>query len=178
MVAGFLSDGFMAGDPAVLIATPAHQTQIIAELTRRQIDADQLRRAGELVLLDAEETLGVCMIDGSPDAELFSDYVGSVLGQIGRSRPRTTVRAYGEMVDVLWKSGETEAAVKLEMLWNALAGRHSFSLLCGYAMGQFYKEPEAYRRVCEQHSEVIGGVGPSTLGHPGDGIPISAPAQS
>lgn len=177
MVAGFLEDGFAAGDPAVLIATPAHQQEIIAELTRRQVDVDQLRRAGELVLLDAEETLGVCMINGTPDAELFAIYVGTVLRQIGMVRPRTTVRAYGEMVDVLWKCGETEAAVKLEILWNALTQQHRFSLLCGYAMGQFYKQPEAYRRVCEQHSEVIAGAGPSSFEHPGDGIPIGAPPQ-
>jgi hypothetical protein len=43
--------------------------------------------------------------------------------------------------------------VKLEILWNAIASRYRFSLLCGYAMGHFYKEPEAYARVCAEHSE-------------------------
>ena len=155
MVADFLCAGFTAGEPAIVVATPAHQQQIIGELTARQIDVDQVRRAGELVLLDAEETLGACMIDGAPDGELFASYIGTVLKQLGRIRPRVAVRAYGEMVDVLWKSGQTEAAVKLEVLWNALALQYNFSLLCGYAMGQFYKEPESYRRVCELHSDVL-----------------------
>ena len=47
--------------------------------------------------------------------------------------------AYGEMVDVLWKAGQDVAAIRLEMLWNKLAAMHDFALLCGYAMGNFYK---------------------------------------
>ena len=172
MVADFLGDGFAAGEPAVVIATPAHEQQIMEELTRRRIEVDQVRRAGELVVLDAEETLGACMINGTPDGELFSRYLGTVLRQVGRIRPRITIRAYGEMVDVLWKAGQTEAAVKLEVLWNALALQHNFSLLCGYAMGQFYKEPECYRRVCDQHSEVIRDMSAANPHRTG------APAQS
>jgi hypothetical protein len=94
------------------------------------------------------------MVDGSPDPDLFASYIGTVLTQLGKIKPAATVRAYGEMVDVLWRAGQTEAAVKLEILWNALASRYRFSLLCGYAMGHFYKEPDAYARVCAQHSDV------------------------
>lgn len=156
MVATFLAEGLAAGDPAIVVATPPHEEQIVAELRRRLIDVQYAQRAGDLVFLDADETLGVCMIDGTPDPELFTSYMGTVLSQLGRINPGATVRAYGEMVDVLWKAGQTEAAVKLEMLWNALASRYNFSLLCGYAMGHFYKEPEAYARVCAEHSAVLG----------------------
>ena len=41
------------------------------------------------------------------------------------------------MVDLLWKQGKTEAAIRLEVLWNNLADSHVFSLLCGYAIGNF-----------------------------------------
>jgi hypothetical protein len=44
------------------------------------------------------------------------------------------------MVDVLWRRGQTVAAVRLETLWNQLAQTHAFSLLCGYSMGNFYKD--------------------------------------
>ena len=43
------------------------------------------------------------------------------------------------MVNVLWKDGMTGAAIKLEMLWNRLANTHDSSLLCGYAMCNFYR---------------------------------------
>ena len=67
------------------------------------------------------------------------------------------VRAYGEMVDVLWKDGQTLAALRLEELWNDLADRHSFSLLCGYTMGHFYKEAHGddFHEICRRHREVI-----------------------
>jgi len=110
---------------------------------------------GELVLLDSEDTLGACMVGGSPDAGLFHSYMSTVLHQVAKGRPRTSIRAYGEMVDLLWKTGQAEAAIKLEILWNALATRFAFSLLCGYSMGQFYKQPDLYRRVCEQHTAVF-----------------------
>lgn len=149
------------GDPAVVVVSPAHREQIVEELGRQHVDVRSAQRSGALVFLDASETLGVCMVNGTPDAELFSGYMGTVLSQLGRIKPRATVRAYGEMVDVLWKAGQTEAAVKLEMLWNALASKYHFSLLCGYAMGHFYKEPEAYARVCAQHSEILPSDGTS-----------------
>ncbi len=34
------------------------------------------------------------------------------------------VRAYGEMVDLLWKDGNVDGAVQLEALWNEL-GTHA-----------------------------------------------------
>ena len=158
-VATFLGQGLVVGDPAVVLVTPSHREQIVAELGRQHVDVRSVERSGALVFLDASDTLGVCMVNGTPDAELFSAYMGMVLSQLGRIKPRATIRAYGEMVDVLWKAGETEAAVRLEVLWNALAATYRFSLLCGYAMGHFYKEPEAFARVCAQHSDVLSSDG-------------------
>ena len=81
-----------------------------------------------------------------------------LLEKAARGRPHCTVRAYGEMVDVLWKDGATAAAIRLEMLWNELAGRHSLSLLCGYAMGNFYKEA-AVEDICSHHTHVMSETG-------------------
>ena len=66
--------------------------------------------------------------------------------------------AYGEMVDLLWRGGHTIAAVRLEMLWNQLAMTHDFSLLCGYSMGNFYKDA-GVGDICRQHSHVISAEG-------------------
>jgi DcmR-like sensory protein len=61
------------------------------------------------------------------------------------------VRACGEMVDVLWKRNQTAAATRVEMLWNELAQSHDFSLLCGYSMGNFYKDA-AQDDICRHHT--------------------------
>jgi hypothetical protein len=59
------------------------------------------------------------------------------------------------MVDVLWKRGESNAAIQLEMLWNKLAMQHHFALLCGYAMGSFYKQSTYFEDICRQHTKVF-----------------------
>jgi hypothetical protein len=154
-VASFLTEGFGAGQPAILIATPAHTGAIERLLEDRFIDVPRARRTGDLVVLDAEDTLGTFMISGRPDAELFEFHVGSILEQVLRGRRHAQVRAYGEMVDVLWKQGLADAAVELEILWNKLALKYAFSLLCGYSMGNFFKQAEQFHDVVRQHSHIV-----------------------
>lgn len=154
-VGGFISEGLIAGQPAIILATPAHTAAILVELTRRHIDVQQAKRIGDLVCLDAEETLATFMAGDAPDRGAFRRNVGDVIDQALAGRERTPVRAYGEMVDVLWKKGYPEAAIKLEILWNELAASHAFQLLCGYSIGNFFKQAEYYERVCKEHTEIV-----------------------
>jgi len=157
-VAGFLSQGLVDGHPAILIATAEHTAAILDHLKGRMIDVAKARALGELTVLDAHQTLATFMVDGKPDPARFEVSVGRTIGTLLQSRPdRTLVRAYGEMVDVLWKDGREDAAIQLELLWNSLAGRYGFALLCGYAMGNFFKQTDRFEEVCRQHTHVIPG---------------------
>ena len=151
-VAAFLGEGLAAGQPAIVIATPAHRAAIIEYLCDRMIDCERAIRDGALVLLDADETLETFIVGGQPDADLFEQHVGSVIAKMLAGRGEPVVRAYGEMVDVLWKGGQREAAIQLETYWNKLAHRYNFALLCGYAMGHFYKQSQQFDEVCAQHT--------------------------
>src|ERR1051325_2738685 len=153
-VGTFLSEGLAAGQPAIVIATPAHRTALEQALASHLIDVEAAKRLGDLNMLDADEILSTFMIDQAPVGSLFRRSVGDIIEQTRRGRERTPVRAYGEMVDVLWKQGRTEAAVRLEVLWNNLAETHPFSLLCGYSIGIFYKQPEKFEEVCALHTHV------------------------
>jgi hypothetical protein len=153
-VADFLGEAAPSDQPRLVIATPEHRDALLAELRGRNLDVDDLIAAGDLLLLDAREVLATFMVDGMPDARLFNVHVPQAIERLRRGRKDCTVRAYGEMVDVLWQDGATSAAIRLEMLWNQLAMSHSFSLLCGYALGHFYKDA-GMREVCDQHSHVI-----------------------
>jgi hypothetical protein len=165
-VADFLGEGLAVGHPGLVIATPAHRCGVLSELRSRHFDVDGLQAAGDLLLLDAREVLATFMIDGMPDSTLFNTHVPPAIDRLCRGRRDCTIRAYGEMVDVLWQDGSTAAAIRLEMCWNQLAMTKDFSLLCGYAMGSFYKDA-GLREVCGQHSHVI----------PADG-PLSQPAHA
>src|SRR5688572_13807128 len=155
-VAGFLSQGLIEEHPAVIIATAAHTGAILEQLSGRMIDVDKARGLGELVVLDAHQTLASFMVGDRPDAARFEASIGRVVSDLlkGRSN-RTLVRAYGEMVDVLWKEGREDAAIQLELLWNGLAGRYGFALLCGYAMGNFFKQTDRLEEICRHHTHVV-----------------------
>jgi hypothetical protein len=153
-VADFLSGGFGLGQPALVIATPAHTDGVVEELRARSVDVDALADAGALVLLDARKVLTTFMQDGVPDAERFRANITEAIDRLNSGREECTIRAYGEMVDVLWQDGLTSAAIRLEMLWNQLALSRNFSLLCGYAIRSFYKDA-GMREICAQHSYVI-----------------------
>jgi len=157
-VAGFLSEGLVVHQPAIVIATLAHRAAIEEHLCGRLIDCAKARRIGDLTMLDAEELLGQFMIGDTPDPELFEQNVGIVITQAlaNAGGSGTVVRAYGEMVDVLWKEGRPEAALALEILWNKLIVRHGFALLCGYSMGCFYKQPRHLAAVRSHHTHVVG----------------------
>ena len=62
------------------------------------------------------------------------------------------------MVDVLWQNDQQEAAIRLETLWNQLANTEAFSLLCGYAIGHFYKDAN-FQEVCRHHTHVVSADG-------------------
>jgi hypothetical protein len=83
--------------------------------------------------------LGAFMVDGMPDPTLFRSTVGDMIERLCAGRIPCPMRAYGEMVDLLWQEGNSDGAIKLEILWNQLASPYDFALLCGYVFGHFHK---------------------------------------
>ncbi|HEV2250896.1 MAG TPA: MEDS domain-containing protein [Candidatus Limnocylindria bacterium] len=131
-VGEFLAPGLTAGEAVVVVATPKHADLIEHELIRRGIDLDRARRDGYFVSLDAVQTLTQIMTDGRPDPVLFASVVGGAIERARAQAKAPIVRAFGEMVAVLWARGRPDAALALEDVWNDLLGHHPFSLLCGY----------------------------------------------
>jgi hypothetical protein len=142
-VGAFLAAGFRCGEPAVVIATAARWTVFGAELARRGWDPEMLERKGLLTRAEADQLLDVFMDDELPSADRFEAVVGGVIDESSARFPGRTIRAFGEMVDVLWQRGQEQAAVALEELWNDLARTRSFALLCGYHLDIF--EPAVHR---------------------------------
>ena len=100
-VAAFLGQGFLDGQPAIVVATPKHSAGILSHLEQRMIDVARARRLGDLVVLDAHGTLDGFMDGDTPNRSRFEKSIGSLLTRMTGSRAQgTCVRAYGEMVDV------------------------------------------------------------------------------
>ena len=162
IVAGFLKEGLMLGQPAIVIATPEHSQGIVAELRARDVEVKALQAEGDLVVIDAAELMARFMADGVPDREKFRAAIEPVLDRARRGQRDCVVRGYGEMVDLLWKDGRDIAAIQLEMLWNQLGRTAGFSLMCGYAMGNFYKDA-SIQEVCRQHTHLVSSDGTSRV---------------
>lgn len=153
-VADFLGNGARAGDVLIVIATKSHSDAFRARLEADGCSVGRLLETGQLTFLDARETLATFMRDGQPDPALFEAHVGGLIAKQA-SGSNVRLRAYGEMVDVLWADGQRTAALRLEELWNELQDRHPFTLLCAYSMASFYKEPSAMQSVSATHTHVI-----------------------
>lgn len=158
-VSGFVGSALAAGDATVLIATAAHREGVEQVLRKRGLEIGQAARQGRFIELDAIETLAQFMVDGHPDEDRFRKVIGATLAQAATSvvGERRRIAAFGEMVNILWATGNYEGALRLEQMWNQLAREHSFSLLCAYPIAGFNsaKHTDAFLNICAEHSAVF-----------------------
>lgn len=136
-VGHYLGAGFRRGEPAVLIAARAHSDAFAAELEAHGWCVAELEAEGLLTRRDARQTLDAFMVGETPSAERFEQTVGGAIDEVASRFPAKTIRAFGEMVDLLWREGNEAGAIALEELWNKLAETRRFALLCGYQLDIF-----------------------------------------
>lgn len=153
---GFVAGGIQAGDGVVVIATPPHLASLNERLKARNVNVAAAARDNQYLALDAEETLSKFMVMGWPDEDFFRAVVTDILQRAKGENRR--VRAFGEMVAILWARGNTGATVHLEHLWHRLCKEQSFSLFCAYPKIGFTRDVSAsIKEICEAHSRVIPG---------------------
>jgi superfamily I DNA/RNA helicase len=164
-VGRYVDAGLRAEEPAILVATAAHSQRFEQDLEQRGWDVTELRRARRLTLFDADETLAAFMDDELPSAARFEQVVGGLVDEVAQNFPDRTIRAFGEMVDLLWRRGRESAAIALEELWNELAESRRFALLCGYHLDIFDidVQRDALPPVFHVHSHVRPAAEPSRL---------------
>jgi signal transduction histidine kinase len=167
-VAHFLGVGLAAGEPVCVVATADHRAAFAARLARRGLDVDEARARGQLVWLDAADTLAKFMVGDLPDWTLFASFFGAIIEESQQRDPLACVRTYGEMVDLLWRNGNKQGALALETMWNELAASHPLSLLCAYVMGNFVRssDSESFRDVCRAHAHVVPAEGARRVAEP------------
>ncbi len=157
-VARFIGAGLVANQSAVLIATPSHKAAIFEQLIAMAVEPQKRIDQGELVILDADEVLSRFMVEAMPNTRRFEDTMNTVMdGAAGSGKRR--VRAYGEMVDVLWKNHNEAAATSLEILWNQFIATRECSLLCGYSF-KAVAEGTGFKKICDEHSHVVSADNP------------------
>lgn len=106
--------------------------------------------------LEANEILSKFMVNGWPDENLFNDCISGILS-LARKNDRN-VRAFGEMVAILWEQGNNGATVRLENLWHNLHSMDKFSIYCAYPKSGFTRNySDSISEICKAHSKIIDG---------------------
>jgi len=153
-VAAFLAEGCRQGERLLVVAKPRNWLAIAAALktgTHPLSDGTE----SSLTVVDADASLSQFMRHGLPDSLLFHRSVGALVRKLATAQS-CGFRIYGEMVEVLAAEGNYHAAQRLEELWNELAVRYPFVLLCGYSSAHFANRDahDALRQICATHSQV------------------------
>jgi hypothetical protein len=104
--------------------------------------------------LDAEEMLTKFMGNGWVDDDLFFRSVADILARATKNGRK--LRAFGEMVTIMWSKGYYGAAIRLEHLWHRLCAEYSFQLFCAYPKIGFAENgSEAIAHICAAHSKIL-----------------------
>lgn len=156
VVGDYLVDGLRAGDAVVIVVGPSQRRAFESALVAAGIDLPAALADGALLIVDAADTLGRFMVDGTPDAEVLAEVICTMLDH-GVTDGRH-LRIYGEMVTMLWQAGHVGAALEVERMWNSLANDVPLSLFCAYpsAIAADAETFAAFDDVCGMHSDVIG----------------------
>jgi MEDS: MEthanogen/methylotroph, DcmR Sensory domain len=157
----YLAEGLRRGDGLVVIATPEHTSAIARHLVEEEPGTEEAVRSGRLVYRDAGETLAALLGDDGPDPAKFRAVVGRALGDVRARSTTGQVRAFGEMVSLLWGQGRRADAERLEDLWNGLLAEAACSLYCAYGIDLFHRrdEPAGLHPIVRTHDHVLAGSG-------------------
>ncbi len=154
-LAGFIADGLAKRESAIIIATPQHLSALAHLLSSNGVDLMRPLAEDRYIALDASIALSAFMVDGRPKEEMFASLVGYLIKRASRNGRR--IRAFGEMVALLWAQGNHAATVRLEQLWSEFCRDYGFCLLCSYPKAGFTEDPaRSVAEICAHHTRFLG----------------------
>jgi hypothetical protein len=145
------------GEGIILVPTLTHWNSIRRRLENEGVEVDAARDRGQLTVADADDFLPDFMRDGMPDSPVFLGLAADVISQAGADGRYPRVRWWGEMVGVLWESGNVLASMKLEDLFDQLGREADIAIFCSFLMDNFDGDVHAHilPRLGSNHSSLI-----------------------
>ena len=142
------------GECTIVIATAPHLKSLEERLDRARVDVAQAMAEGRYIAINAETALNKFIVKQWPDDQLFAEFVTELIMRAKQNGRR--VRAFGEMVALLWARGDIAATIRLERLWHEICKSQNFSLLCAYPKtGCTVEAMESIAEICAAHTRVI-----------------------
>jgi len=148
----YVADGLLSGESVIIIATGAHLKLLNSKLKKRGLDPDHLAITEKYFPIDVHETLSRFIVNGWPNDILFVEHLGAILT---KARKNSRVRAFGEMVALMWEKGNRGATLHLENLWRQFSKAESFCMICAYPKSGFTQDAvTSLHHISQTHSKV------------------------
>ena len=156
--ARFIAVALKSGDAVVAVITESHRDGLVSRLKAQGLDVDAATQQGTYIQLDVAKTLSTFMVNDMPDAARFFEVVGGLIAAAakGATGQHPRVVACGECSPLLWAKGKSDAAIRLEQLWDEVSKTFGVDILCGYALSSFHGEEDehVFQSICAEHSAV------------------------
>jgi hypothetical protein len=156
--ASFIEAALKAGNAVIVVATESHRKSLLPRLQARGVDVATAIGEGRYISLDVAETLSIIMVNDLPDPVRFFKAIGDLIAAAVKAAkgkiPR--VSGCGECAPTLCAQGKTDAAIRLEHLWDEIAKTYDVDILCGYILETLDHPAKSriYERICAEHSTV------------------------
>ena len=156
-VCRYIGAGLANGDRIILFPTLPHWNAFRQRLEHEGVNVEAARERGQLTVVDANELLPRFMRDAMPDPQVFNAVIGDVFRQACAGGSYQKLRAWGELVDVLWERGDVAASMNLEDLFDQLNKKIGIAMFCSYLMDNFNGDVHAHMlpRLGTNHSHLI-----------------------
>ncbi len=156
--AQFIAAALKSGRAAIAVIIESHQSSLVSRLKAQGLDVDAATQQGAYIQLDVAETLSTFMVNGMPDSTRFFEVVGGLIEAAAKAaRPEHCgVVVCGECSPTLWAEGKTDAAIRVEQLFDQIGKAFGLDILCGYALSSFHGEEDehVFQSICAEHSAV------------------------
>ena len=156
--ASFITSGLRAGNAVVVLATEAHRHGLIQKLRTQGFDLDAIMKCRSYISINAQEALASFMVDDQPDPKKFENTVRNLIKTTSKAPNGATrrVRACGECAPLLRKQGNSDAALRVEELWDVASHQYALRTLCGYVSGnlQGQEDQPIFQKIWSLHSIV------------------------
>src|SRR5687768_15459232 len=151
---GFVANGLRNGEGAIVIATATHLHGLEVRMRQNGVDVGKALAESRYIPRLAEEVLAEFMVEDWPDEARFRESMENLI-RAARGEDNRRVRAFGEMVAILWARGNHAATIHLELLWTKVLATEKFPLFCAYPRDTFSKNAtESIVEICRIHSRV------------------------
>lgn len=160
-VASYVIEGIRRQDIVLVFATPAHTEGVRGLIASEGISLDDSKRPPLVHFVDATRRFHELFGGGEPDWNSVRDRLKTMLRDVRAERPGARLRAFGEMVGLLWRAGRREEAERLEACWNEMQAFEPSNLYCAYPINVYDSElePTELRGIFVAHSHACAGSG-------------------